>query len=91
MLKKLKQEVVNAGLRFGAAAHDAWFKAGLDADRLGAQLAVAYEYIDNILWFMMGAHIGLLLLSGQQWCGPIIVGYAMGHVITGIGVGLIFS
>ena len=29
MLKKLKQEAVNAGVQFGAAVHDAWFKAGM--------------------------------------------------------------
>ena len=29
MLKKWKQEMVNAGMKFGTATRDAWFKAGM--------------------------------------------------------------
>ena len=29
MLKKWKQEMVNAGVKFGTATRDAWFKAGM--------------------------------------------------------------
>ena len=73
MLKKWKQEVVNAGVQFGAAVHDAWFRAGM--------------VIGVIL--QAGAVPAFATGSGTlPWDGPIqtLTSNLTGPVATGISV-----
>ena len=73
MLKKWKQEVVNAGVQFGAAVHDTWFKAGM---------------IIGVI-IQAGAVPAFATGSGTlPWDGPIqtLTSNLTGPVATGISV-----
>ncbi|WP_163055103.1 hypothetical protein [Acidithiobacillus ferrooxidans] len=49
------------------------------------------NYLGNVLCVYHGFHIGLLLLSGQHWYGPIIVGHVIKTAIYIVGEELILG
>ena len=73
MLGKLKQQVVKFGTEFGAAVHDAWFKAGMVIGMILQEVAVPA--------FASAA-------GNLPWDGPIamLTNDLTGPVATGISV-----